>query len=75
MESDKLEYLSIMKEVTSVKEELNDSLILIEDQFRETEITTADIKEDLNSIKDSIDHILLRLDSIERRLESVENEI
>lgn len=69
MEQEKLQYLSI------VKEELNESLILIQDQFRENEMTTSDIKEDLYSIKDSIDNILLHLDSIERRLESVENEI
>lgn len=75
MEQEKLKYLSIVKEVSSVKEELNESLILIQDQFRENEMTTSDIKEDLYSIKDSIDNILLHLDSIERRLESVENEI
>lgn len=75
MEQEKLKYSSIMKEVSSVKEELNESLILIQDQFRENEMTTSDIKEDLYSIKDSIDNILLHLDSIERRLESVENEI
>lgn len=75
MEQEKLKYSSIMKEVSSVKEELNESLILIQDQFRENEMTTSDIKEDLYSIKDSIDDILLHLDSIERRLESVENEI
>lgn len=75
MEQEKLKYSSIMKEVSSVKEELNESLILIQDQFRENKMTTSDIKEDLYSIKDSIDNILLHLDSIERRLESVENEI
>lgn len=75
MEQKKLEYLSITKEVSSVKEELNDSLILIQDQFRENEMTISDVKEDLYSIKVSIDDILLRLDFIERRLESVENEI
>lgn len=75
MEQEKLQYLSIVREVSSVKEELNESLILIQDQFRENEMTTSDIKEDLYSIKDSIDNILLHLDSIERRLESVENEI
>lgn len=75
MEQEKLKYSSIMKEVSSVKEELNESLILIQDQFRENKMTTSDIKEDLYSIKDSIDDILLHLDSIERRLESVENEI
>lgn len=75
MEQKKLEYLSIIKEVSSVKEELNDSLILIQDQFRENEMTISDVKEDLYSIKVSIDDILLRLDFIERRLESVENEI
>lgn len=75
MEQEKLKYSSIMKEVSSVKEELNESLILIQDQFRENEMTTSDIKEDLYSIKDSIDNILLHLDSIECRLESVENEI
>lgn len=68
MEQEKLKYSSIMKEVSSVKEELNESLILIQDQFRENEMTTS-------YIKDSIDNILLHLDSIERRLESVENEI
>ena len=75
MEQKKLEYLSIIKEVSSVKEDISDSLILIQDQFRENEMTISDIKEDLYSIKDSIDNILLRLDCIERRLETIENEI
>lgn len=75
MEQKKSEYLIIMKEVASIKEELNDSLILMRDQFRENEMTANDIKEEIYYIKDSIDDILLRLDLIERRLDSVENEI
>lgn len=74
MEQEKSEYLSIMREVSSVKEKLNESLILIQDQFRENMMTTSDIKEDLHSIKVSIDDILLRLDFIECKLESDENE-
>lgn len=75
MEQGKSEYLSIMREVSSVKEKLNDSLILMRDQFRENAMITSDIKEDLHSIKVSIDDILLRLDFIECKLESVENEV
>lgn len=74
MEQGKSEYLSIIKEVSSVKEKLNESLILMRDQFRENAMITSDIKEDLHSIKVSIDDILLRLDFIECKLESVENE-
>lgn len=75
MEQGKSEYLSIIKEVSSVKEKLNESLILMRDQFRENAMITSDIKEDLHSIKVSIDDILLRLDFIECKLESVENEV
>lgn len=75
MEQNKLEYLSIMKEITSVKDDLDNVLILIRDQFREAEITSADTKEEVDSIKDQLETILSRLDVIERRLDVIENEI